>query len=162
MTQEDKELLLKDLSARLPYDTIISVNDGKYRKDVKLHPHYIFDWDADRWDAKPYLRHPSDMTEEEVKNLVKIRISRYGSSSDYNNIISIDRISTFDGNSWSAWLHFKTEGGDIRQTCFIVGRVNWETTLAEIDYLNSIHVDYRDMIKNGLAYRAPEGMYDIK
>ena len=59
---EEKELLLKDLCARLPYDMIINVNDGKYRKDVKLHPHYIFDWDA-----KPYLRPMSSMTEEEYR-----------------------------------------------------------------------------------------------
>lgn len=65
MTQEERELLVKDLCARLPYDTMISVNDGKYRKDVKLHQRYIFDWDADRWDAKPYLRSLSSMTEEE-------------------------------------------------------------------------------------------------
>ena len=65
MTQEEKQLLLVDLCARLPYDTIISVNNGKYREDVKLHPHYIFDWDADRWDAKPYLRPMSSMTADE-------------------------------------------------------------------------------------------------
>lgn len=67
MANEEKQLLLKDLCSRLPYDTIINVNDGKYRKDVKLHPHYIFDWDAERWDAKPYLRPMSSMTEEERK-----------------------------------------------------------------------------------------------
>lgn len=65
MTQEEKQLLLKDLCARLPYDTIISVNNGKYREDVKLHPHYIFDWDAERWDAKPYLRPMLSMTADE-------------------------------------------------------------------------------------------------
>lgn len=71
MTKEDKDLLLRDLSARLPYDTIISVNDGKYRKDVKLHPHYIFDWDAERWDAKPYLRPIPSMTEKEQSEFVE-------------------------------------------------------------------------------------------
>jgi len=69
MTQNDKQLLIKDLCARLPYDTIISVNNGKYREDVKLHPHYIFDWDAERWDAKPYFRPMSSMTEEEMSEL---------------------------------------------------------------------------------------------
>ena len=65
MTQEEKQLLFQDLCGRLPYNTMITVNDGKYRKDVKLHPHYIFDWDAERWDAKPYLRPMSSMTGKE-------------------------------------------------------------------------------------------------
>ena len=30
------------------------------------------------------------------------------------------------------------------------------------DYLNSIHVDYRGLIKKGLALEAPEGMYKMK
>jgi hypothetical protein len=30
-----------------------------------------------------------------------------------------------------------------------------------IDYLNSIHVDYRHLISKGLAIEAPEGMYKI-
>ena len=29
-----------------------------------------------------------------------------------------------------------------------------------IDYLNSIHIDYRGLIKKGLALEAPEGMYN--
>jgi hypothetical protein len=88
---------LKDLCARLPYDTIINVNDGKYRKDVKLHPHYILDWDAERWDAKPYLRSMSSMTEEEKKKVHYLveshklgNCSRSGAISDYLNSIHID------------------------------------------------------------------------
>lgn len=29
-----------------------------------------------------------------------------------------------------------------------------------IDYYNSNHIDYRGFIQNGLAYEAPEGMYN--
>jgi hypothetical protein len=32
----------------------------------------------------------------------------------------------------------------------------------ELDYLNSIHIDYRGLIEKGLALEAPEGMYNIK
>ena len=33
-------------------------------------------------------------------------------------------------------------------------------TARSLDYLNSIHVDYRGLIEMGLALEAPEGMYD--
>lgn len=37
MTREEKELKLKDICGRLPYNnTMISVNDGKYRKNAKF------------------------------------------------------------------------------------------------------------------------------
>lgn len=63
MTQEEKELLLRDLCARLPYGVILSVDNGKYREDKKIWPG-LFNSD-DLWDAKPYLRSMSNMTEEE-------------------------------------------------------------------------------------------------
>ena len=76
MTQEDKELLLKDLSARLLYGVMCKVddgaaglNDGKLieidiskelvRFDVDYH------WDAYIDDVKPYLRPMSSMTDKE-------------------------------------------------------------------------------------------------
>ena len=31
----------------------------------------------------------------------------------------------------------------------------------DIDWLNSHHIDYRGLIEKGLAYEAPEGMYNI-
>lgn len=94
MTQEEKDLLLKDLCGRLPYYTIISVNDGKYREDVKLHPHYIFDWDAYRWDAKPYLRPLSSMTKEEIEDYCNLRTKQWDVHIDdywyYDTVESID------------------------------------------------------------------------
>jgi hypothetical protein len=63
MTQEERELLLKDLCARLPYNIILSIDNGKYREDKKLWAG-LFDSD-DLWNAKPYLRPMSSMTEDE-------------------------------------------------------------------------------------------------
>lgn len=163
MTQEEKGLLFKDLCARIPYGTIIAYNVyGKLqisRFCVSVYE-FMFDGDFELEHCKPYLRPMSSMTEEEVKDLVKVQIGKYSSSSDYHNIISIDRISMQqDRHSWSAWLHYKTESGYYRQTCFIVGWVNWETTLSEIDWLNSNHFDYRGLIEKGLALEAPKDMY---
>lgn len=172
LEKEDKELLLKDLCARLPY----KVKCERYGKayeldeiDINRSLVYVF---RDDWctptslpyrigcdDIKPYLRSMSSMTEEEVKELVKLQIGKYSSSSEYNNIISIDRISMMrDRKSWSADLHFKTESGYKCQTC-LVGWVNWETTLSEIDWLNSHHFDYRGLIEKGLALEAPKDIY---
>ena len=62
MTQEDKELLLKDLCARLPYRVMIkSVGENKI----------IGLWDLKDVDnlPLPYLRPMSSMTEEELNEL---------------------------------------------------------------------------------------------
>lgn len=42
-----------------------------------------------------------------------------------------------------------------------VTRVYYHDTIDSIDYLNSIHVDYRGLIEKGLAIEAPEGMYNV-
>lgn len=39
--------------------------------------------------------------------------------------------------------------------------IKYYDTWESIDYLNSIHVDYRGLIPMGLADEAPEGMYNI-
>lgn len=63
----DKELLLRDLCARLPYDMIVNVDNGKYREDMKLRPCHLTDFNT--WDVKPYLRPLSSMTEKEMSEL---------------------------------------------------------------------------------------------
>ena len=75
MTQEHKELLLKDLCARLPYGVIVVTPKGRgYVCDINLT---IFDYELgvnidpiirDTFsinDVKPYLLPMSSMTEEE-------------------------------------------------------------------------------------------------
>ena len=68
MTQEDKNLLLKDLCARLPYGVIYHRNDGaniELREvDIKNRTLNYTD-DIVVRECKPYLRPMSSMTEEE-------------------------------------------------------------------------------------------------
>ena len=67
MKQEDKELLLKDLCARLPYG--VKITDGS--NVIKANPLIcigVFVCDG-KW--KPYLRPMSSMTEEEQKEFVQ-------------------------------------------------------------------------------------------
>lgn len=131
MTQENKELLLKDLCARFPYgvkvnaadkyiSTISSINIGTialiFLKDVGP----VFGID----DVKPYLRPMSSMTEEE-----------YG---QYMEFIE--------------WSHNDYDGTTI--TC-----INKERFREYLNFIYSHHLDDNNFIKNGLALELPEGMY---
>ena len=98
MTQEDKELLVKDLCARLPYGVKIALkNNGSYhhenvakKGDVTIdilkgfNGNYFsirytnpldWDWyddDIDIEDIKPYLFPLSSMTAEQKRNLISL------------------------------------------------------------------------------------------
>ena len=69
MTQEEKELLIKDLCGRLPYRLIIKCNDGFRQSKEKLVSidvgNELINYDWLLTDIKPYLRPMSSMTEEE-------------------------------------------------------------------------------------------------
>ena len=78
MTQEDKELLLKDLCARLPYEVKIELtwwvmDEGTY-VNATLEPDHIEQLlnDENRiTEIKPYLFPLSSMTEEQQMDLTK-------------------------------------------------------------------------------------------
>jgi len=135
MTQEDKDLLLKDLCERLPYQ-------------VKINCFYVprtlesISIDCDRFvtidcggdhiyhplsnllhkNCLPYLRPMSSMTEEEYTELKKI--------SEYYGFAPFEYI------------------------------YDWGPNYNMTDWLNAHHFDYRGLIEKGLAIEAPEGMYN--
>ena len=140
MTQEDKKLLLTDLSARLPYGVKIRLGDYDYQvcgydseKEMPVKIWYYYDSniilksyiDIHLTDYRPYLRPMSSMTEEERK--------------EYNDIVK-NTIDFYDCP--------KSE-----KICFFIMPIDW---------LNRHHFDYRGLIEKGLALEAPEGMYNIK
>jgi hypothetical protein len=71
MTQEETQLLLKDICARLPYGVIIEITSwggtvgASY--DMRLDAGLLADLLHSEDDFKPYLRPMSSMTEEERK-----------------------------------------------------------------------------------------------
>ena len=71
MTQEDKDLLLKDLCARLPYGVKVQVTQVPIRLSNDETLTYNRMYSLDEFDEyitiKPYLRPLSSMTEEESK-----------------------------------------------------------------------------------------------
>ena len=136
MTQEDKELILKDISGRLPYNQIVQISlfrdDGR-RSDIELDPHVTENiWEIiDKYHALPYLRPMSSMTEEE-KHYID---NRWGAD-NYGDIITY---SSYEG------------GMSTVELADIIGFQDW---------LNANHFDYRGLIEKGLALEAPEGMYN--
>lgn len=87
MTQEDKQLLLKDLCARLPYGMKFQGEDSNvYTLDAANY----FALQVEDMVFKPYLRPMSSMTKEEKDNLQSL-----------HDIISNENYG--DGYSPSAW-----------------------------------------------------------
>ena len=68
MSQEDKELLLKDLCARLPYGVYVHIRHKEvepcYGKLTPIDIQWFIDSKIE--DIKPYLRPMSSMTDEEI------------------------------------------------------------------------------------------------
>lgn len=145
MTKEEKQLLLKDLCARLPYGVIVDYKENEFE-----FPHWkistIYPETLDGWigyykrvgtgsqsgsrpfkigEIKPYLRPMGSMTEEECKEL-----------------------------------------GDLPATIENVGEtllnIPYYIEVArpeQLDWLNKNHFDYRGLIEKGLALEAPKNMY---
>ena len=136
MTQENKQLLLVDLCARLPHRVMIkSVGENKI----------IGLWDLKDVDSLPlpYLRPMSSMTEDEAKEIAILH--------DIKDILSVKVTSDY--------IDFIVDDG----VCSTERRTIWYDEIVMsikcFDWLNSHHFDYRGLIPKGLALEAPEGMY---
>ena len=134
MTQEEKDLLLQDLCARLPYGVIVAYKNLENKEGcVKLgygNIGYIAELGRGWWTVcKPYLRPISSMTNEDKAEL--------------------NAITDEFGDNW-----FEATTPEERWKCCFLNSSN------EIDWLNSHHFDYRGLIEKGLALEALEGMYN--
>ncbi len=100
MAQEDKELLLRDLCARLPYGVKVQHQREDYLDEIQTIEHISRQYGEIETesvlgfvdDFKPYLRPMSSMTEEERNEYNKIQcvygvtsISRHGEMTDWLN-----------------------------------------------------------------------------
>lgn len=131
MTQEQKDILLKDLCARLPYgvkiysedfpkETLAGVVDG----NIILHCdkyNYTYDTPWDIKDVKPYLFPLSSMTEEQL----------------YNNPIGFSQMLTIKADR--DWENIT---------------INRRAYYKLVDWFNKNHFDYRGLIEKGLAIDA--------
>ena len=129
MTKEDKELLLKDLSARLPYGVFCDIYNEKCTITEKLLIGGLSHFCDDTIAVRPYLRPMSSMTEEEKRYIHnKFAATNHGS------------IETYSFESF--------EGG--HSEVYMVDMVGF------IDWLNKNHFDYRGLIPKGLAIEVTE------
>ena len=107
MTEEEKQLLLKDLCARLPYNVIVNkIFNGFEHGVYYLDLYKIAEiQDGDPVIIKPYLRPMSSMTEEEHES-IKYRYSFYGDS-----ILHISEMFTCgEVTDWLNEHHFDYRG----------------------------------------------------
>jgi len=144
MNEQDKQLLLVDLCARLPYDTIVSVDNGKYREDTKLRTYHLADFNT--WDVRPYLRPINTITKSEIANAIKY-------------ICDTDNVVWDNGTHGVGFYFYKSDGikrpfDDFKFRLGCYGPKN-------IDWFNKFHFDYRGLIERELAIEAPEGTYDF-
>ena len=140
MTEQDKQLLLKDLCARLPYNTIVRIyTEGTSYS--KFHDEELENIDCDYvngWTisiVKPYLRPMSSMTEEEREEWADL----------FN--LELDKLNEIDDENKAEEL-----------APYYFGKSHQ----VSIDWLNTHHFDYRGLIPMGLAIEAEEGMYKTK
>ena len=138
MTLEDKELLLKDLCARLPYGVKIEltwwVMDEGTCMSTTLEPDHIEQIRNDELgdaEIKSYLRPMSSMTDEQCYDFYCRFVEN---EIDYNDF----KKYYFDSCLWNKVLTTINDCGDI------------------IDWLNKYHFDYRGLIEKGLAIDATE------
>ena len=137
MTQEEKQLLLKDLCARLPYGVKFTLSDDSIytMKGIDLIVTDEGDWEyavaAKGIDpieieyVKPYLRPMSSMTEKEKKEVMELGVCDDGAFHNDAYDTGIFMEEAFTALSWLLERHF------------------------DINYL----------INKGLALEAKEGMY---
>ena len=142
MTQEDKELLLKDLCARIPNHVKVELHGeictclGYFDDFVMLTSNTPLGQQTNIANIKPYLRPMSSMTEEESKEFDVITNGERGFYEDENGWIRCDNVHT----KWGVWPKGCAE---------------------MLDWLNKHHFDYRGLIEKGLSIEAPEGMYEV-
>jgi hypothetical protein len=154
MLQEDKELLLKDLCARLPYGVIVEIisygqeNLEPWFGELSCKDLDCFIHDIAYKSVKPYLRPMSSMTEEEKKDLLITIVGNEGIK--YFQVLSDGSIDNTDEtiqdlNKFNMhWVNFDKD-----------------TVTLYLDWLNRHHIDYRGLIEKGLALEAPNDMYKI-
>ena len=127
MVQEEKDLLLKELSSRYPYGVILHF-DAKVEQDDE--PLYSIRKNGGKYlindayyleEVKPYLRPMESMTEGEKEEFIKFT---------------------------SLSMHFFI--------CKATDTGHWYNSYEEEDWLDAHHFDYRGLIKKGLAIEVSE------
>ncbi len=129
MKTEDKELLLRDLCARLPYRVKLQLYNGELDNDVlnsiDVEEYIIINGKDDIEEVKPYLFPLSSMTGEQEEEYVK----------------------HYD-------IDLKNSAENLKDRLDGKGVINGYPMYNHIDWLNKNHFDYRGLIEKSLAIDA--------
>jgi len=173
MTKEEKTLLIQDISARLSYGMKATTTSNGWN-DVYTITGYandriyldcpVYDKGDDEWLVefiKPYLRPMESMTEEEIGEYAKFKLS-------YDDVYEFTDFKT-TGKGFIN-VHTSCKNGGCGYTFQFNNKSMLYDGIIGIDWLNKKHFDYRkiydeksgkwkSLIEKGLALEAPEGMY---
>lgn len=132
MKEEDKELILKDICFRLPYNIKVHIK-GEYKTPIKVYTVYIEDKTITYFkglecfeeyieNIKLYLRSMSSMTEDERNEYFSVKMRE------------TERVA--------------------------LAEIYRPEAISEIiDWLNAHHFDYRGLIEKGLAIEVDKDFY---
>lgn len=135
MKTEDKELLLKDICSRLPYEPKVQITyqqqgvKGVEEGNVDYHLFGKITEDLMNGvilEIKLYLRPLSSMTKEEIEDFTKL-----------------------------IFISDSTSYGYLKE-CVLYSMCSSKA----VDWLNKHHFDYHGLIEKGIAIEAPNGIYD--
>ena len=143
MKEKDKELLLKDLCARLPYGVIVR------------HADYLIDSDGNYtgqfWYKRGYLYNIC-----RLDNITTTIIESKGSDEEgYEHICDLEKSLPY-----LRPMSFMTEEEkeEYHKLCDKYYDIYFNS-VESIDWLNAHYFDYRGLIERSLALEAPKGMY---
>lgn len=141
MTQNQKELLLTDISARLRYgvkctyyDKCVDEHDEGTITGMQNGTYLVIDGVCiDVEHVRPYLLPLSSITEDQYDELERMTLNDYMDHMRITNELR-EKVEFI--------THWPLYSPDI------------------IDWFNRNHFDYRGLIEMGLALKAPDGMYN--
>ena len=141
MKQEEKQLLLKDLCARLPYGVIVKFDGYWVREDCTLNVRHLSStYSIEYLRMKPYLRPMSSMTEEEAKEIAILH--------GIKDILSVKITDEY--------IEVVVDDG----VCSTERRTIWYdeiiSSIEIFDWLNEHHFDVRHLIEKNLAIKVTE------
>lgn len=149
MIQEDKDLLLHDLYARIPYGL-----KGQVQAEVSTGTYDI---------NSGHLDYTEIDIDVEVFGIQENEMIIYPVDSKYNELIAEYPYTYEEFTPYLRPMSSMTED-EYKQYSIIAGLTIYEdgrviSNGKEYDWLNKHHFDYRDLIEKRLALEAPEGMY---
>lgn len=166
MTQKGKDLLLKDLCARLPYRVkgrvYAECSNGEYDMNGDMiffdSP---FDVTLDDINISTEELHVIAIGNEDTIAFIEDQ-QTWGSPYTIDGFKPYLRpMSSMTEEELKEFISFTGQSMH-RFTCEATNTEHWYNTYEEEDWLNSHHFDFRGLIPMGLALEATEGMYNTK